>query len=163
MKIFNFIKNLFKTKKEIKFGWKRDLPDHRDFKFKVAAPVELPPMVDLRDKCPPIYNQLDIGSCVGNGVAGTYQFEEIKQGKENFIPSRLFIYYNARALEGTINEDSGCSIRDGIKTAVSDGVCPEIMWPYKTCKFKAKPSTESYKAALDYQILKYLRLTPHNK
>jgi C1A family cysteine protease len=151
-----------KVQPGIKFGWKRDLPDHRDYKFKVSMPVDLPPMIDLRAQCPPVYNQLDIGSCVGNGVAGVYQFEEMKQGKENFIPSRLFIYYNARALEGTISEDSGCSIRDGVKTAVNDGVCNETMWPYKTCKFKTKPTSDCYKAALDNQVLEYQRITPHN-
>ena len=33
-----------------------------------------------------------------------------------FAPSRLFIYYNERVMEGTVNSDSGAQIRDGIKS-----------------------------------------------
>lgn len=146
----------------IKFGWKRDLPDHRDIKFKVTAPVELPPMVDLRDKCPPVYDQGELGSCTANALGGAYQFEEMKQGTENFIPSRLFIYYNERAMEGTINEDAGAMIRDGMKTMVDKGVCPETMWPYNPGRFAKKPCDQCYKAALDNQVLQYLRISPHN-
>ena len=40
----------------------------------------------------------------------------MKQKKAFFMPSRLFIYYNERAMEWeTIDSDSGAQIRDGIK------------------------------------------------
>jgi C1A family cysteine protease len=151
-----------KVQPGIKFGWKRDLPDHRDFKFKVTAPVTLPPMVDLRAQCPPVYDQGELGSCTANALGGAYQFEDMKQGHPNFIPSRLFIYYNERVMEGTINEDSGAMIRDGVKSMVDKGVCPETMWPYITSKFTNKPCPQCYTAALDNQVLQYLRITPHN-
>ena len=166
MKKIKFIKRLvfklFKKKKTInvKFGWKQDKPDSRDFKFKITIPHELPSMVDLRNLCPPIYNQGGIGSCTANALGGAFQFEQIKQKKKDFIPSRLFIYYNERAMEGSINEDSGAMIRDGIKTMVKDGVCPETMWEYIENKFKTKPNDDCYKAALDNQVLEYLRINP---
>lgn len=167
MKLFDFIKNLFrKTKKEtqpqIKFGWKRDLPDHRDKKFKIVAPHDLPPMVDLRPQCPPVYNQGNLGSCTANAIGSAFQFEQMKQNKPNWIPSRLFIYYNEREMEGTINEDAGAMIRDGIKSVVAQGVCPEDMWKYIESKFKSKPCPQCYKAALDNQVKEYLRLSPHS-
>ena len=86
---------------------------------------DLPKAVDLRPQCPPVYNQGKIGSCTANALGAAYQFEQIKQKRSNFIPSRLFIYYNVRAIGGTINQDSGAMIRDGIKTMVKEGVCPE--------------------------------------
>lgn len=139
-RLFNWFK---KPKKQelppIKFGWKRDLPDHRDFKFKITAPKPVPPLVDLRHLCPPVYNQGQLGSCTANALGAAFQYEQIKQGKDNFVPSRLFIYYNERAIEGTINEDAGAMIRDGIKTMVKDGVCPEKSWRYNEFKFKVKP------------------------
>ena len=166
MKLLDKILNWFKKPKKdttgIKFGWKRDLPDHRDFKFKVSIPVDLPPMVDLRDQCPPVYDQGELGSCTAQALGGAYQFEEMKQQMENFVPSRLFIYYNEREMEGTVNEDSGAVIRDGLKTMVDKGVCDETLWPYKECKFKTKPSSDCYKTALDNQVLQYLRISPHN-
>jgi len=155
-----------KTEKPIvrKFGWKRDLHDPRDFKYKVSAPTaprELPPLVDLRAQCPPVYDQLDLGSCTANALGGAYQFEEMKQGKENFIPSRLFIYYNERVIENTVNEDAGAMIRDGIKTLVDAGTCPEDMWKYIPSKFTKKPCPQCYDAALENQVQEYLRISPH--
>ena len=143
-------------------GWKRDLPDHRDFKFKITPREKLPTSVDLRDKCPPIYNQYDLGSCTANALGGAYQYEQIKQKKEDFVPSRLFIYYNEREIEGTIKEDAGAMIRTGIKTMVDKGVCPETMWKYRTGRFKKKPPQECYTEGQNNQVLEYLRITPHS-
>ncbi len=166
MKFFTFIKNLFiKSKPQSKlknFGWKRDLPDHRDFKFKINVPHELPPKIDLRLQCPPVYNQGNLGSCTANAIGSAFQFEQMKQNKPNFIPSRLFIYYNEREMEGTINEDAGAQIRDGIKSVVDKGVCPETMWQYIESKFTSKPCSQCYNEALNNQVKEYLRLSPHS-
>lgn len=162
-KILNWFKNRKKKNEvpDVKFGWKRDLPDHRDFKFKVTIPKELPTHIDLRSKCPPVYNQGTLGSCTANALGAAFQFEQIKKKKANWIPSRLFIYYNERALENTINEDAGAMIRSGIKTMVKEGVCPESKWKYIISKFKQKPPKSCYDEALDNQVLEYLRITPH--
>jgi hypothetical protein len=87
------------------YGWVRDLPDTRDYLY--AAPLfnfkkGLPPSIDLRSKCPPVYDQGQLGSCTGNAVAAAVEFDQRKQRKKVFTPSRLFIYYNERAIEGTI-------------------------------------------------------------
>ncbi len=148
-------------KHRIRFGWKRDLPDYRDIAYRVTMPVELPELIDLRPMCPPIYDQGDLGSCTANALGAAYQFEEMKLGKENFVPSRLFIYYNERVQEGTVNQDSGAMIRTGIKTMTADGVCPESMWEYIPKKFRTKPTDECFIKAGDNQILEYLRITPH--
>lgn len=101
------------------------------------------------------------GNCTANALGSAFQFEQIKQEKDNFIPSRLFIYYNERAMEGTINQDAGAQIRNGIKTMTDMGVCPETMWEYKDSEFKKKPNPECYTSALDNQVLEYLRISPH--
>ena len=113
-----------------RYGWIPDLPDHRDRKFALSAPVPIPPAVDLRPGCPPVYDQGQLGSCTGNAIAAALEFERIKQGLPDFMPSRLFIYYNERAMEGTVASDSGAQIRDGIKSVNTQGDCPETLWPY---------------------------------
>ena len=125
------------------YGWNPDIPDGRDLMF--AAPPEvvtqLPPKVDLRDQCPDVYDQGQLGSCTANSIAGALEFDQMKQKlRDVFIPSRLFIYYNERAMENTINDDSGAMIRDGIKSVAKQGVCPETMWPYDPTPFPANGS-----------------------
>ena len=125
-----------------KFGWVPDLPDHRDFLYSAPQAVlgaKLPKSVDLRPKCPAVYDQGQLGSCTGNAIAGAFQFEQMKQNIPNWVPSRLFIYYNERVIEGTAGSDSGAQIRDGVKSVATTGVCPEADWPYDITKFAMKP------------------------
>ena len=112
------------------YGWVPDLPDHRDLIY--AAPDKfvraLPPRVDLRKDCPPIYNQGKLGSCTAHAIGAAIEFDQMKQQwPEIFIPSRLFIYYNERVMEGTINSDNGAQIRDGIKSVAKQGACPRAI------------------------------------
>jgi C1A family cysteine protease len=102
-------------------------------------------MVDLRDHMPEVYDQGHLGSCTANAIGGAYEYDQIKQKElEPFTPSRLFIYYNERDVEGTVEEDSGAMIRDGMKVINKIGVVPEPMWPYDIEKFKEKPSEKCY-------------------
>ena len=143
------------------FGWIHDLPDHRDILY--AAPVvhlqALPPKVDLRSQCPPVYDQGNLGSCTANAIGAAIHYERRKQKlTPDFAPSRLFIYYNERAMEGTINSDSGAQIRDGIKSVSKQGDCPETEWPYAIDKFASKPAAKCYKDAMQYKAVQYQRI-----
>src|SRR5438477_318016 len=71
------------------FGWIPDLPDHRDLLYSVSLQTlkELPKSVDLRKKCPAVYDQGRIGSCTANAIAGAIQFDRMKNGeKPDFVP-----------------------------------------------------------------------------
>jgi C1A family cysteine protease len=145
-----------------RYGWVRDLPDKRDLLY--AAPPEisqaLPPSVDLRSQFPPPYDQGSLGSCTANAISGALQFLELKEGEQPAVmPSRLFIYYNERALEGTVGSDSGAQIRDGIKVVVKEGYCPETEWPYVEANFVDKPPAPCYADALKERVSQYLRLS----
>ena len=151
------------NKRKIVLGWKPDLTDYRDHMFKAVVNKVAPSLIDLRPKCPIVYDQGELGSCTANALAGAFQFEQLKQIKarsKSFIPSRLFIYYNERVLEDSVNSDSGASLRDGIKTLNKNGVCPETLWAYKISKFKQKPSATCYASALKNQLQEYLSVTP---
>ena len=67
------------------YGWIPDLPDHRDYVFTapVAVVKKLPDKVDLREKCPPVYDQGELGSCTANAIAGAHQFDQIRQDNLN--------------------------------------------------------------------------------
>jgi len=145
-----------------KYGWIPDLPDKRDHAY--AAPhatlLKLPDTVDLRSQCPPVYDQGQLGSCTANAIAGAVQFDRTKQAdKPDFIPSRLFIYYNERVIEHTVSEDSGAMIRDGIKSIAKLGVCSETPdWPYDISKFTQKPPKRAFTDAKKFKAVTYSRL-----
>jgi len=120
----------------------------------------LPSSADLRPHCPPVYDQGQLGSCTANAIAGALQFDEIKEHKNGLsTPSRLFIYYNERVIEGTVTSDSGAQLRDGVKTVAKQGICPEKVWPYDISKFAVKPPTLAYKDAAKDKATNYLRLS----
>lgn len=157
MGILNKVFSFFKKENIVKrnYSWVRDLPDVRDHIFSGTS-LTLPSLVDLRSFCPPVLDQGNLGSCTSNAIANAYYFDELKQKETKaFAPSRLFIYYNERALEGTIKTDSGAMIRDGFKVIASQGVIPETSWPYIISKFKTKPSNSLYKLALNYKAISY--------
>ena len=145
---------------KLRYGWVPDLPDHRDLLYSAVRPVilQIPQHVDLRSTCSPVENQGNLGSCTGNALAGALEFLEQKDRISFMNVSRLFIYYNERALEGSIKSDSGAMIRDGIKTLKHQGVCAEKKWPYIISKFAVKPGPACYKEALDHQITSYRRI-----
>lgn len=145
-------------------GWVRDVPDHRDHTY--SPPPELlrnlPRKVNLRRHFPHVYNQLHLNSCTANAIAAAMEFDEMKQGaKEVFTPSRLFIWYNERAMEGKANENSGGQIRNGIKSIAKQGDCPESLWLYRVHKFATKPPKPCYAEARHYRAVEYQRMM-HN-
>jgi C1A family cysteine protease len=141
-----------------RYGWIPDIPDQRDFMYAVPPSIatSLPPSADLRPTCPVIYDQGQLGSCTANAIAAAIEFDRQKeQLTPDFIPSRLFIYYNERAMEGTTTTDSGAQIRDGIKSVASQGVCPETEWPYTIANFSEKPPAQCYQDAIECKAVQY--------
>jgi C1A family cysteine protease len=140
-----------------RYGWVPDVPDNRDVLFSAPTAVmaSLPPQVDLRGNCPGIYDQGQLGSCTANAIGAAFEFDQKKQGLADFMPSRLFIYFNERIIEGTVDSDSGAMIRDGMKTLNKLGVCPEDAWLYNIAKFRDKPSDKCYSDAAKHQALVY--------
>ena len=125
-----------------RYNWIRG-PKNTDPKKKyslvrAAAPaVALPPSWDLTPNCPPLMDQLDIGSCTGNGLGAHYDFLEMLEQRENLPTtaaieefngqyagvSGLFIYWNERVIEGTTDQDAGAQIYDGINALKRWGTC----------------------------------------
>lgn len=129
------------------YGWKPGLPKqaHPLYMARVEA-AALPPLVDMRPECPPVYDQGDLGSCTGNTFAGMGEFLLMKQKLPTFVPSRLFIYWNERALDGDVPEDAGASLSDGADVIATDGFPDEILWPYDPAEFAVQPPPTVFQA-----------------
>ena len=149
-----------------RYGWIRDLPDQRDFMYATPVPATaLPVSTDLRSAMPEVYDQGDLGSCTANAIGAAVQYARRKENRQDFVPSRLAIYYDERVVERTVDEDSGAQLRDGMKVVAKVGICSEKSsppadhdWSYDVSKFKEKPPKPCYDFAKDNQVIIYRRV-----
>ena len=139
----------------------RDREDDKDWLFVRRAgllAMPLPASVNLEAKCPPVVDQGNLGSCTANALDG-----HMRYGTGNNEPfSRLMIYYDERAIEGTVDQDAGASLRDGLSSLNTVGACPETLWPYDTAAFTEKPSDAAYAAAVSHKIHEYRRIASND-
>lgn len=133
--------------------------DPRDLLYRAPiAPANLPKSAVLDKSKQPVLDQGQLGACVAHGTCGAVLFRQ-----PDFMLSRLWLYYNARKLEGTTHEDAGCEIRDAVKVLVSKGAPPETDWPYDISKFAKRPPAKATNDAKKEVILKYERIaTPQD-
>lgn len=154
------VQNILKPKDKAFFGWTPDTPDHRDVIFKLPKKLKkLPTQVDLRSNDVVVFDQGSLGSCTANAISTAFIYNLVKQEETMFVPSRLFIYYNTRLLEGNIDRDSGATLRNTVKSINKVGLCEEPFWPYDIKKFKSKPPVKSYDDAKGNKAVKYERLS----
>jgi C1A family cysteine protease len=147
-----------------RFGKEKDA---RDFLFKARKPdiLTLPVIVDLRKSMPPVLNQGELGSCGSNALANAIRYDLRKESRESkeekgrvsdFPPSRLYIYYNTRAVENEpLNEDTGITLRGGCKSLSKYSACNETIWPYVIANFAKRPPLAAYKDALVHKTIRY--------
>jgi C1A family cysteine protease len=107
-----------------------------------------------------------MASCTANAISAAILFNQAKQPNpkaenEWVWPSRLFIYYNERVIEGTTESDAGAQIRDGIKVVAGMGVCKEGDWAYSINNLKRQPDPECYVQAKRELVTSYCRVMPN--
>jgi C1A family cysteine protease len=146
----------------MKYAWIPELPDKRAYAFVPKTTTGLPKHVDLRDKLPPVWDQLHIGSCVAHAVAAAHIVAQKRDRTKAIMPSRLALYYSARAIRGWQRQDSGCYITDACKVAVKLGVAEEKLYPYKTSRVFLKPPASVEANALKHQAVEYQKLDSTN-
>jgi C1A family cysteine protease len=136
-------------------GGLRQPPDFQDKPYGARLSAALPPEVDLRPAMPQVYSQGQLYSCAANSTAAAMEYERDRQGLSDCVPSRLFIWYNGRALEGSIGSNVGVHNRDAIKVLNTNGVCPETMWTYDPGMFTIAPPKSCYVTALTDRAVSY--------
>jgi C1A family cysteine protease len=146
------------------YNLKRDKLDERDRHFahsiSPVSSVKLPVSVDLRYKCPAVYDQGDLGSCTANAGCAC---RAMLANRPQLNLSRLFLYYEERNQDGTVQEDLGASVRDICKVVGKYGVCEEQFMPYNIEKFAETPSLQAIQNAEKYRINAYKKLNNVNE
>jgi C1A family cysteine protease len=149
------------------YGWLPQLPDHRDFTFGVThtfgATAPNPPAVDLRPSIDWVYDQGREQSCSAQSTSSLNRFVRKLNKQPLLLPSRNFLYWQARNIEGTTLKDAGCYIRDAFKSLANIGVPPEESWDYNINTLYATPPVALYSAAANNKVSTYVALNQdHN-
>ena len=122
-------------------GGIHEYPDIRDYspRHEKIAPLldqidlrtpdqeAVPTKVDLRQWCPPVEDQLDLGSCTANAGAGMIEYSNKEAfGKACWDASRLFLYKTTRNLLRKTG-DTGADLRTTMGAMVLFGVPPRAI------------------------------------
>jgi C1A family cysteine protease len=132
-------------------GTKPDAPDRRDHRFRPSI-LRLPQRVDLSRYCGPVFTQRRIHSCSANALASALMLLANRDDAPIRRPSRLFMYYNARALLGQQGADDGTTLRSAVKSVARYGACRETQWPYLVKNVLLKPTRACYDRGDVYEI-----------
>ncbi|MFN8672633.1 MAG: C1 family peptidase [Candidatus Sericytochromatia bacterium] len=122
-------------------------------------------VVDLRKYSSKPTNQGELSSCTGFAIVrGAREFLLLKNKKQPYVQlSPLFLYYNERKKEGTLDRDNGALIETGVKLLKEQGVVEESNWPYIESKFKDIPPEFLYPRAKKYKVSKVTQLKNLNQ
>jgi len=143
--------------------------DPRDYKYQhiltaLGTTQAAPEAIDYRPNLPPVFNQLQRGSCVACATTWTPKaFQEMSQG--DFPASGLsaaFLYAMCKAIDG-IPDSEGTYPRVAMQVLQKYGVCPEDALPYSALAglpapqvpvipYKAKEAAERFKISTYAQL-----------
>lgn len=119
----------------------------------------LPPAVDLRTYCPPVYDQGDLGCCTAFAIAKGLRELQQRQRKETATPlSALFFYFEERALKHNTGKDAGATVAEGMQILQTEGCAPETDFPFQPARFTLKPPAAAYSHAGAWKVGKTYHL-----
>jgi C1A family cysteine protease len=117
-------------------------------------------IADLRQWDTLVENQGTLSACSGSAITSAYELMVKQLYPEQSVElSDLFVYYNARLNEGTVNQDVGIYVKTGMNVLKEYGVCSEDLWTYNLEMWDDKPPDIAYEDAEKRKILQYQKVT----
>lgn len=144
-------------------GWRPADPSHVR---RIADPFGIPirTEVDPRGELPPVVDQEQLGSCTANATAAAFEYDAMLDGNFTGPLSRLWIYYQERALEGALGDgDAGARGSDAYRVAAEVGLPPEVYWPYDIHTFEGPPPARAGEPENHYRLTKPYGTPPLTK
>ena len=176
VKALEKIEHNYRFVDSVKFGENSDavLPAHRyagvhDLKMNLEQ-GELPAKADLSRLSPEIYAQGDLGSCVSNSLSMAWRMTRLAHNDKSYVrivvtgykdmrPSRLYVYFNAKMIEGTpVRSDTGCTVHGALLGVGKNRTCDEEKWGYEMGNFGVQPSLEAYVNASNHSEMSYNKI-----
>ena len=150
----------------------RPIPESHTVKKFDAKPAlfELvPSKFSLQQYVDTMYDQGSLGSCVAQSMAASINIitNHKNKTKSGFFsnamtkvnPSRLYIYWHARATGGfPIQQDTGSTIYAGSMAINEYRVCDESMWSYDVSKFNIQPNLDCYNNAATFPRISHIQV-----
>ncbi|HJU71489.1 MAG TPA: C1 family peptidase [Paucimonas sp.] len=109
--------------------------------------------VDLRIYDIEIEDQGAIGSCTANATCSAIELM-MSRAHDQVDLSRLFLYYETRALEDRIGKDGAIPV-DAFKAGFNVGIPEESLWDYNIGNTDTQPSNASYANAATQKITSF--------
>ncbi len=133
-------------------GYRPEKQNSKDKKYSASRDRQLPPKVDLRSYMTPVENQGNSNSCTANAMAGAYEYLTNRILGQSADVSRLFIYYNARELDGDCSQDQGTYLKSCVKVLRKHGACSENTWSFNLDQILEQPPKKAYKEAANFRV-----------
>jgi len=149
-----------------RYGYLRDIPDHRDFGLSnmyvgLRVSGRLDRAKDLEQWCGPVRDQGNEGSCTAHAGVGLREFLARKQTPALAPPilSPAFLYYKERELDRSLAQgDCGSFGRTCVRVLNQFGVCTLGDEPYVAGDFSTPPTDAQLAEALSWKAGSYHRV-----
>jgi len=137
-------------------NFKRSINDDRDYVFSNDDIINLPNILDYRNKLMPIRDQGSQGTCYAQSASCMKEWQENKDYNFNEYFSPQFFYNNrSNKYDTDISNDDGMYGRDVMKLLQNIGICKEKDYPYGKIEHRSKISNELYSKAKNHIIKSY--------
>lgn len=145
-----------------RLGYIKDRHDPRDKHVALLGlPATIPVAASLRDHVVEVLDQGNTSSCVAHSWAQALRIADMVAGvKDPPLPSREYLYWNARAYDGGPIADQGTQLRSCAQGIIKFGRPPESAWPFRESYINERPPWEAYREGYDARgVAGYRRVT----
>jgi hypothetical protein len=149
-------------------GWLKDPADPRDRSLEVILPAlrqrsgwdGSPLGLHAIAENTPLSNQGRVSACVANSWCDAMEILRGLERPEDVTQlSRLFLYWNARALHQATDKDRGTYIRAAAQQLRKLGICEERFWPYDPDRVSRPPPASCYTMAAENRLTGFYRVS----
>jgi hypothetical protein len=134
-------------------GYRPEAQSSKDPKYSAHDRSDpCPSAIDLRPYMTPVENQGNSNSCTANAMAGAYEYLANRLNGQSEDVSRLFIYYNARQIDGTTDQDEGTYLKNCVQVLRKYGACSEKTWSFNIDQILEQPPKSAYREAAQFRV-----------